>query len=997
MVPEKERVAEPRGGVFGWFVSMTKTSNSDFIKACGLDAYFYLRYLRMLLKIFGPAALIFIPILLPINKVGITGSDQRGLDQFAWQNITPSHTDRLWAHLIMAVLLVGYFCYTVYYELKGYIRMRQAYLTSPQHRIRASATTVLVTNIPRKWLTKEELDGLYDVFPGGVRNIWINRNYDELDDLVQKRDDVAQTLEGLYADRIIKAQKLYTKQKKKDPANAQPTYENEERPGVSTGNPHQIQTLDEAVGRRGSFSSDSSHSSDSSSDSEDDGKTGINKLIPSVLNDGLGMVGHGIGAFGHGMGKVGNLVLGKSKSRRGRKKSTDSQRQTTSGTEMIDGEASTALQTDGPDIAPPRSSAEPLSSLETKRSNNDEIPLRDLTKTGTPITTDSVPAPETKKTKTPKKGILGAISGLFTNSLDDELPTTEEYIKMAKAETIRRENISLQKNYVWAQWFPDKDRDTMRVHPKSWINWIPFTGTKVDAIDYYTVVLASMNETIEKLQNEPERFELMNSAFIQFNHQVAAHMACQSLNHHTPLQMAPRTVEIAPRDVNWGNLSLPWWYRYIRTGGVILLCVGLIIVWAPLVTLTSLIGQLSYLAELAPFLSFVNTLPSWLISAVQGILPPALLAVLFLLLPIIFRALSKFAGAVTGSQAELSVQIFYFTFLFIQLFLVVTVSGAIVPVVKQLTDNVASAPAILAINLPKASNYFFSYMILQAFSVSAGALLQIGRLIVLFLWARLVDSTPRSIFKRVTALPDIKWGSFFPIYTNLAVIGLVYSVVAPLILLFNVCTFSLFWVAQRYNALYVNRYQNDTGGLLFPRAVNQLFLGIYTLELCLIGLFFLARDDKDNVASEAQAIIMIVVAIFTVIYQVLLNRAFSPLFRYIPITMEDDAVRRDEEFALMQAKRFAGEETGSLNLASEEGAGDNLQDVLREREAREASEERALRDREREEIARRRQSRSRSHIRSIAEEKAHEKATNGSDIFSKRPELADRRTRYKSS
>lgn len=76
---------------------------------------------------------------------------------------------------------------------------------------------------------------------------------------------------------------------------------------------------------------------------------------------------------------------------------------------------------------------------------------------------------------------------------------------------------------------------------------------------------------------------------------------------------------------------------------------------------------------------------------------------------------------------------------------------------------------------------------------------------------------------------------------------------------------------------------------------------------------------------------MIAVTILTVIYQFLLNEAFSPLFKYLPITLEDDAVRRDEEFARAQQKRF--------HLAEEEES-DDVEAVLEDRERRERNDER---------------------------------------------------------
>jgi calcium permeable stress-gated cation channel len=111
-------------------------------------------------------------------------------------------------------------------------------------------------------------------------------------------------------------------------------------------------------------------------------------------------------------------------------------------------------------------------------------------------------------------------------------------------------------------------------------------------------------------------------------------------------------------------------------------------------------------------------------------------------------------------------------------------------------------------------------------------------------------------------------------------------------------------MANRYTMLYVNRLENDTGGVLYPRAINQTFIGLYIMEVCLIGLFVLVRDDQGNTACTAQAIIMVVVTIFTVIYQFLLNYSFGPLFRYLPITFEDEAVLRDEAFQRAQDRRL---------------------------------------------------------------------------------------------
>ncbi|EGE00936.1 hypothetical protein TESG_08223 [Trichophyton tonsurans CBS 112818] len=70
LVPERERIAQSPASVFRWIIPVFRTPKSEFIEKCGLDAYFFLRYLRMLLKIFIPLSLLLLPVLLTVDKVG---------------------------------------------------------------------------------------------------------------------------------------------------------------------------------------------------------------------------------------------------------------------------------------------------------------------------------------------------------------------------------------------------------------------------------------------------------------------------------------------------------------------------------------------------------------------------------------------------------------------------------------------------------------------------------------------------------------------------------------------------------------------------------------------------------------------------------------------------------------------------------------------------------------------------------------------------------------
>lgn len=155
-----------------------------------------------------------------------------------------------------------------------------------------------------------------------------------------------------------------------------------------------------------------------------------------------------------------------------------------------------------------------------------------------------------------------------------------------------------------------------------------------------------------------------------------------------------------------------------------------------------------------------------------------------------------------------------------------------------------------------------------------------------------------------------------------------------------ILTFSLLWFTYRYQMIYVSLPTAETNGLIFPKAINQLFTGLYFMELCLIGLFFLVRDEHNKIATLPQAIIMIVAFAGTIMFQILVNNAFGPLYTYLPITFEDEAVRRDEEFQRAQASRWG--QKGGEEEEEDEDCQHSLNEVLEQREKQEVRESKIL-------------------------------------------------------
>lgn len=105
-------------------------------------------------------------------------------------------------------------------------------------------------------------------------------------------------------------------------------------------------------------------------------------------------------------------------------------------------------------------------------------------------------------------------------------------------------------------------------------------------------------------------------------------------------------VELVPEDIEWSNISMSPYERQIRTIVSWCLTVGLIIVWAIPVAFVGMVSNIDTLCANASWLAWVCTLPSPALAIIKGVLPPALLAVLFMLLPVVLRLMVKMQGEI---------------------------------------------------------------------------------------------------------------------------------------------------------------------------------------------------------------------------------------------------------------------------------------------------------------------------------------------------------------
>ena len=482
--------------------------------------------------------------------------------------------------------------------------------------------------------------------------------------------------------------------------------------------------------------------------------------------------------------------------------------------------------------------------------------------------------------------------------LDRKINQRDKLVAQLEAAETRLVSRAIKSHCKRGNWDDTQDkREWMRL-PYSLFTWLPSIiplGEKFDLIYHSRQEISRVSIEIAEDQHRANQNRCLHSAFIQFERSIDAQVVSQSVVHPSPFQLSPQYVGDSISAVVWDHVGLKWWVCYIRSALVIGSMAAIIIGWPVPVAFTGFLSQLGILTDWFP--SLVHYTP-WLLGFLQGILPQAMLVILTILLPSIIRLLVEQQGFALRTAVELTIQKYYFCFLFIQVFLTVALSSSAATILGQIYHNFDTLPTFLAINLPKTSNYFLSYLMLHAFSISAGGLVQMSGLLQYLVISPLMDHTPREQLQRRVGISKVTWATVYPVYSNLTCIGtepeirhspssaneqigIIYSVIAPLVLILVVIAFGMFWVAFRYSILYVTKSISDTGGLLYPTALNHLFVGIYTFEVFLVGLLLLARDKEQQWVCLGQAVIMTTTTVVTGVFQVILNQAFGPLLEFL--------------------------------------------------------------------------------------------------------------------
>lgn len=199
-VPEKDRTPQERVSGGCWFRDFRRVSDRFVLQHNSLDAYLFLRFLKIVVGVCVVGCLLTWPILFPVNAAG--GGEASQLDRLTFGNVVKKNL--LWAHVAASSLYFLGILVFIAWERLRLVGTRQAYYLSDEYASRLSSRTVLWLNAPREAC---EVGRLREWFGEDAVKGWPVRDMGDLEGLVSKRTGAVGDLERAELDLIVRAVK----------------------------------------------------------------------------------------------------------------------------------------------------------------------------------------------------------------------------------------------------------------------------------------------------------------------------------------------------------------------------------------------------------------------------------------------------------------------------------------------------------------------------------------------------------------------------------------------------------------------------------------------------------------------------------------------------------------------------------------------------------------------------------------------------------------------
>ncbi|XP_010255871.1 PREDICTED: CSC1-like protein At4g02900 [Nelumbo nucifera] len=442
----------------------------------------------------------------------------------------------------------------------------------------------------------------------------------------------------------------------------------------------------------------------------------------------------------------------------------------------------------------------------------------------------------------------------------------------------------------WLIYYQNKYERNPKNKPTTKTGFWSLWGTTVDAIDYYTAEIEKLSkeeaEETERVISDPK--SIMPVAFVSFKTRWGAAVCAQTQQSSNPTlwltEWAPE-----PRDVYWPNLAIPFVELNVRK---LIMAVALFFLtfffMIPIAFVQSL-ANIEGIQKVVPFLKPIIK-KKFVKSIIQGFLPGIALKIFLILLPTILMTMSKIEGFTSLSYLERRSAGKYHLFILVNVFLGSIITGTAFEQLHQFVNESANEiPKTVGATVPMKATFFITYTMVDGWAGIAAEILRLVPLIIFHLKNTFLVKTEKD---REQAMDpgSIAFASSEPRIQLYFLLGLVYSVVAPILLPFIVVFFGLAYLVFRHQIINVYDQKYESAAAFWPDVHWRLIIGMIISQLLLMGLL----STKD---AELSTPLLVVLPILTIWFHRICKNRFESAFVKFPLqdAMVKDTLERATE------------------------------------------------------------------------------------------------------
>ncbi|RWA07990.1 hypothetical protein EKO27_g7116 [Xylaria grammica] len=378
--------------------------------------------------------------------------------------------------------------------------------------------------------------------------------------------------------------------------------------------------------------------------------------------------------------------------------------------------------------------------------------------------------------------------------------------------------------------------------------------TKVDAIEYLISRIERLKADIVEARRSVDQQKTLSYGFASYRSIEEAHSVAFAAKRKHPqgatIRLAPK-----PSDLIWENLPLDRhrrrWGSFMNNFWVLVLTA----VWTvPNALIAVFLANLSNLGSVWPAFQDQLTRNPRTWGAIQGILAPLVTTLFYLVLPVIFRRLSAYAGDYSRTARERHVtQKLYAFFIFNNLivFSLFSTAWKYVAAVKEAEGDTDVWSAIVNShpfgNLLTAfcdvSPFWLNYLLQRNF----GAALDLSQLIKLtkgYITRKLFSPTPRERIE-LSAPQPFDYAAYYNNFLFYTTIALVFAPFQPLVLPVTAFYFALDTFTKSYLLLYIFVTKHESGGAFWRVLVNRLLFATLLANV-VTTIFIVDRRESIN-------------------------------------------------------------------------------------------------------------------------------------------------------